>query len=614
MRKDNWEREVFISYASKDKKIADEVCNYLEHNGITCWIAPRNILPGTEYGEAIMIGIESCRIMVLIFSENSNASQHVLREVERAVSKNLPIIAYKISNTNPCKSMEYFLLANQWLDATGKGKHIVDLHSSIQAILRKEEGKLANTDPVGEEKKTKSYRKAVPVIAISCLAVLLTITLVYSNYRKREMQNNGDLLVSSDYLEANKESDETNTDDNEQTQQNSVMKVGQTSIIGNEKEQSGLVTKEIQVNPVAIDEGQSGNVDKEQFLSNTEQIQEDIEQMQTNLEQVQSDTEPLQSNKEPEKSISALDMVAIGDFIRFGRYEPQGYTSKNEDSDLTWIIVDIDKNNNQLVLLSEKIVDMKPFDVAESGVFDKDNEGNYYDRNIKDSYTMEQMMEFRGNSDWEASNIRTWLNSDAARVIYIDQAPSYRAIDEAVNSYELQAGFLYGFTKEEKAMLTEREIKTTLNAFQAEKDGKEAFIISSDSIAESYDLSSYGTKATKDKVFLLSLDEVQRYLFKNNLLIFAEPTQSAIDSDKSSYYKAYLAYDTKYCPWLLRTPNGASAHEILAVGPGISNTADIWCFSAASCGLGIRPAITISLDRIRLDGDGTKDNPFFVVK
>lgn len=601
MRKDNWGREVFISYASKDIKIAEEVCNYLEQNGIMCWIAPRNILPGTEYGEAIMNGIESCRIMVLIFSESSNASQHVLREVERAVAKNIPIIAYKISNTNPCKSMEYFLLANQWLDATGKGNYIGELHSSIKAIIGKEEGKVVDTESNDVEKKMKSYRKAIPLVtAISCLAVLLTTTFVYSNNRKQEKLNDGDLLVSADKSEANKEPEEINTDDKEQALQNSDMKEGQTSIEENEKGQSSLSTEVRQANPVANDEEQSSNEDKEP--------------VQSNKESVQSNTEQVQTNKELVESVSALDKVAIGDLIMFGTYEPSGYTTKNEDSDLTWIIVEIDKNSNQVVLLSEKILDMKPFDVAESGVFDKDNAGNSYDRNIKDNYTFKQMIEFRGNSDWEASNIRTWLNSDAARVTYLDQEPSKRATDEEVNSYELQAGFLYGFTKEEKAMLRERVIKTTLNAVQAEKDGKEAFVISSDSITESYDFSSYDTKTTKDKVFLLSLDEVQKYLYNNNLLIFAEPTQSAIDSDKSSYYKSYLAYNTKYCPWLLRTPYGASAHQILAVSAGISNTADIWNFSAASCGIGVRPAITISLDNVSLEGDGTKENPFIVIK
>ena len=33
--------DVFISYASKDKVIADAVCTRLEAAGIRCWVAPR---------------------------------------------------------------------------------------------------------------------------------------------------------------------------------------------------------------------------------------------------------------------------------------------------------------------------------------------------------------------------------------------------------------------------------------------------------------------------------------------------------------------------------------------------------------------------------------------
>lgn len=49
--------DVFISYASKDKIIADAVYARLEASAIRCWIAPRDITPGTSYGEAIIEAI-----------------------------------------------------------------------------------------------------------------------------------------------------------------------------------------------------------------------------------------------------------------------------------------------------------------------------------------------------------------------------------------------------------------------------------------------------------------------------------------------------------------------------------------------------------------------------
>ena len=48
--------DVFISYSTKDKPTADAACAALEAKGIRCWIAPRDILPGSDWGEAIIDG------------------------------------------------------------------------------------------------------------------------------------------------------------------------------------------------------------------------------------------------------------------------------------------------------------------------------------------------------------------------------------------------------------------------------------------------------------------------------------------------------------------------------------------------------------------------------
>ncbi|HAH65240.1 MAG TPA: toll/interleukin-1 receptor domain-containing protein, partial [Rhizobiales bacterium] len=75
--------DVFISYSSKDKPIADAVCAGLEANGLRCWIAPRDILPGADWGGAIIDAITGSKVMVLIFSGNANSSPQIKREVER---------------------------------------------------------------------------------------------------------------------------------------------------------------------------------------------------------------------------------------------------------------------------------------------------------------------------------------------------------------------------------------------------------------------------------------------------------------------------------------------------------------------------------------------------
>ena len=59
--------DVFISYPSENKAIADAVCHYLEGNLIKCWYAPRDIKPGAVWEDAIMEAISGSKVFVLIF-------------------------------------------------------------------------------------------------------------------------------------------------------------------------------------------------------------------------------------------------------------------------------------------------------------------------------------------------------------------------------------------------------------------------------------------------------------------------------------------------------------------------------------------------------------------
>lgn len=131
------QRDVFISYSSKEKTIADAICGVMERQEIRCWIAPRDIRPGQNYAESILEAINNCRMMVIILSSASNASPHVLREVERGVSKGLPVVPFRIEDIKPSKSLEFFLSAPHWLDALTPplDGHIQRLAEVVRTIL-----------------------------------------------------------------------------------------------------------------------------------------------------------------------------------------------------------------------------------------------------------------------------------------------------------------------------------------------------------------------------------------------------------------------------------------------------------------------------------------------
>lgn len=134
--------DVFISYSSKDKTIADAVCARLESRGIRCWIAPRDVHPGSPYGEEIIDGIHNCRLMVLVLSANANVSTHIPKEIERAVSHGIPVIPLRVEEVTPAKSLDYFISSVHWLDAITPPleQHVDNLANTILAVLAQRGG------------------------------------------------------------------------------------------------------------------------------------------------------------------------------------------------------------------------------------------------------------------------------------------------------------------------------------------------------------------------------------------------------------------------------------------------------------------------------------------
>jgi hypothetical protein len=139
--------DVFISYASGDKTVADAVCATLESQGVRCWIAPRDVVPGMAYGEAIIEAIQGCRIMILVFSSKANVSAHIPKEIERAVSKGAPVIPLRIEDVVPGKSLDYFIGNVHWLDALKPPLegHLLRLAQNVQTLLSRDSPAIERT-------------------------------------------------------------------------------------------------------------------------------------------------------------------------------------------------------------------------------------------------------------------------------------------------------------------------------------------------------------------------------------------------------------------------------------------------------------------------------------
>src|SRR3712207_1798339 len=132
--------DVFISHSSKDKNIADAVCATLERNGIRCWIAPRDILPGASWAKSILKAVAEARLMVLVFSRSTQESQHVRREVERAVHHGIAIAPIRVEDVMPADELEYYLSSSHWMDAMTPpfDQHLRHLADKVRVLLEME--------------------------------------------------------------------------------------------------------------------------------------------------------------------------------------------------------------------------------------------------------------------------------------------------------------------------------------------------------------------------------------------------------------------------------------------------------------------------------------------
>jgi hypothetical protein len=102
-------------------------------------VAPRDIRPSEDWAEAIINALDNARVLVLVFSSNSNSSPQVRREVERAVNKGLHILPLRIENVPLSKSLEYFISTQHWLDAI-EGKldfHLGQLRDCLSVLLER---------------------------------------------------------------------------------------------------------------------------------------------------------------------------------------------------------------------------------------------------------------------------------------------------------------------------------------------------------------------------------------------------------------------------------------------------------------------------------------------
>jgi hypothetical protein len=80
-------REIFLSHASKDYRLARRLAETLREHGLPVWYAPTEIIGAQQWHDEIGAALARCDWFVLVVSPNAAKSEWVRRELMYALNE-----------------------------------------------------------------------------------------------------------------------------------------------------------------------------------------------------------------------------------------------------------------------------------------------------------------------------------------------------------------------------------------------------------------------------------------------------------------------------------------------------------------------------------------------
>jgi hypothetical protein len=172
---------VFISYSSKDRQIAQTLCQALEARGQNCWIAGRDVRPGENFQESIVRALREARVMVLVFTSNANNSEEIKKELVLAGRHHVSVVPVRVEDVVPNDAFAYEFATRQWIDLFQDWEQQVEqLAVQIDQILgRAAEMRTAQppAPPVAKAKPLASVKMVA--VALAAILILAGIALAF---------------------------------------------------------------------------------------------------------------------------------------------------------------------------------------------------------------------------------------------------------------------------------------------------------------------------------------------------------------------------------------------------------------------------------------------------
>ncbi len=108
--------EVFVSYARTDRERVMELVERMRSAGIGVWVDEGGIHGASLWGQEIVDAIDASKVMILMISDSSIASDNVVKELSIASEDKKPILPVYLHRSEIPKSMRYQLAGIQHIE------------------------------------------------------------------------------------------------------------------------------------------------------------------------------------------------------------------------------------------------------------------------------------------------------------------------------------------------------------------------------------------------------------------------------------------------------------------------------------------------------------------
>ena len=132
--------DVFISYSSKQTDLAHQIFESLTNRGVSCWIAPESISPGSDYVNDIAIGLGTTKLTVLVLTQDAEQSRWVQKEIKATISSDHMLIPFQKDPYVISCSFDFMLQGEQILEAWKQSGDVMEILADAVINKLREKG------------------------------------------------------------------------------------------------------------------------------------------------------------------------------------------------------------------------------------------------------------------------------------------------------------------------------------------------------------------------------------------------------------------------------------------------------------------------------------------